>query len=40
MTEEIISRLGASEIKRIDLSVIIHTIFDEEYDPQNISRRV
>jgi hypothetical protein len=33
MTEEVLSRLGVSEVKRLDLSQIIHTIFDEEYGP-------
>ena len=34
------SRLGFSGIKHADLTLIITKVFDEEYDPANIQRRV
>ena len=38
--EKIDSRLGASVIKSADLYQIIVNVFDDEYDPMNIKKRV
>ena len=38
--EKIDSRLGASVVKGADLHQIIANVFDDEYDPQNIDKRV
>ena len=39
--EEVMSSLlGSAVIRRVDLVLIINQIFDEEYDPINVSRRV
>ena len=38
--EKIDSRLGASVIKSADLYEIIVNVFDDEYDPMNIKKRV
>ena len=39
-TDEIISRLGVSEIKSEELYTLINRVFEEEYLPANIDRRV
>lgn len=38
-SETILTRLGASVIKQVDLCSLVNSIFDEEYDPINIKRR-
>ena len=38
--EGLSSHLGASAIRRADLNQLILLVFDEEYDPKSIERRV